>query len=193
MRLPFFGKPRTRASVTDRLIDMAHAAASGGASMTSAADSAGAAVAAQLYAGALGGATIKSKVDFAPGWLAGLARDLILRGESLYATETGENGLSLVPVETWDISGGASEASWSFRCDIASPNGNQTRTLPREGLCFFRWAVDARKPWKGISPLQAARGMSSLAAKSAQSLSIAVCRSLHARNTPPGKRRRHKP
>ena len=167
MRFPRFMRPQRRESVTDRLIAQSVSAAMG-APQPAPADSAGAAVAAALYAGALGNANIKAQVDFQPDFLSSLARALVLRGEALYAIESDR---SLIPCETWDISGGAAESTWSYRIDIATPDGNKSMRRPREGVCHFKWAIDSRKPWKGISPLDMAKGMSSLAAKSAQSLS----------------------
>lgn len=159
-------RPRKRESATDRLIAQSVSAALG-APQPTASDSAGAAVAANLYAGALGNSTIKSKVDFAADFLPGLARELIMRGEALFAIESDR---SLTPVAMWDISGNANPASWVFKCDIAGPGGNETRSIPREGVCFFTWASKPSARWKGISPLDAAKGMSSLAARAPQSL-----------------------
>ena len=166
MRLPW-SKPRRRAAVTDALVNQIQAAATGGGNAASVSESAGAQIAATIYSGALGGASIQSSADFAPDFLSSLAIDLILRGESLYAIEADR---SLVPVASWDITGSAAPATWTFRCSIDSPNGTRTRMIPRAGVCFFTWRTNTRKPWRGISPISAAKGMATLAAKSAQGL-----------------------
>ena len=166
MRLPGFLRPQRRESVTNKLINAAVAQASG-FPMPNPADSAGAQIAANLFSSALSGASIKSQVEFPPDFLYSLARELILRGEACYAIEADR---SLTPVSMWDISGNANPASWVFRCDISGPSGVMTRTIPYEGVCLFTWQTKPSARWKGISPLEAAKGMSDLASRSARTM-----------------------
>lgn len=136
--------------------------------MPSAADSAGAQIAATLYSGALSNATIKSSVSFQPDFLARVARSLILNGESVWVIQKDR---SLLRVTDFDVRGGPEESSYIYSVNIPSPSSTITKVVPREGIVHFKWATDEHQPWRGVSPLDMAKGMSSLASKSAQSLS----------------------
>ena len=99
-----------------------------------------------------------------PACLALIARDLIRRGESVHAIEVERGAIRLAPVGSWDVRGGPDERAWWYRCDVFGPSGNLTRFVPSGAVVHARYAVDASRPWYGISPLGWARATGALAA-----------------------------
>ncbi len=98
-----------------------------------------------------------------PAFLALVARDLIRRGESLHAIEVTENGLSLQAVGSWDIRGGPDESDWAYRLSRYGPSGTTTSYRPSDAVLHFRYAVDSARPHRGLSPLQWANRLGTLA------------------------------
>jgi len=99
-----------------------------------------------------------------PGFLATVGRELIRCGECVYALDTANGRLNLLPASTWDVYGDPSPDSWEYRCDLVGPNGHDTRTLPASGVLHFRYAVRPDRPWEGLGPLQVANLAGRLAA-----------------------------
>ena len=73
-------------------------------------------------------------------------RQLVRRGECLFAIKTGEGRLRLIPVGSWDVTGDADPATWRYRCDTFGPSGNQTGVLPAESVIHARYGVDPAGP-----------------------------------------------
>ena len=92
-----------------------------------------------------------------PSVLSLAARDLIRRGESVFAIEVERDRLMLRPAGSWDVRGGPRESSYWYRLDLFGPSGNETRFVPGASVLHFRYAVDPSRPWTGISPVQWAR------------------------------------
>lgn len=89
-----------------------------------------------------------------PSVLAIIGREWIRNGEAVFTIEVSEAGrVRLLPVSSWDITGGALPESWSYRCDIQGPTTHETRQLMAEGVIHTRYAVDPRRPWKGLNPI----------------------------------------
>lgn len=92
-----------------------------------------------------------------PDRLALIGRDVMRRGESLHVIDVGADGrLSLLPVGSWDVQGGAAPASWWYRCDLFGPSGNETRLVPGSAVVHVRYSVDPARPWFGVGPVQVA-------------------------------------
>ena len=124
--------------------------------------------AAGLYAAAFAGARLTPEnpmtAGLTPGCRALMARDLIRRGESLHGIEVEGGAIRFRPVGSWDVRGPADERAWWYRVDVFGPSGNETRFVPAGAVVHARYAVDASRPWHGISPLGWARATGTLAA-----------------------------
>ena len=70
------------------------------------------------------------------------------------AIEAGNGALRLIQAHTWDIAGGADSRTWRYTLDLPGPSGNETRSLPAEGVVHCRFNSDPATPWKGASPFQ---------------------------------------
>ena len=168
MRLWPFGKrePEKRESMpfTDAVVAALTAQASGqGVGSASAIAALEAAVA--LYASAFAAAKVSPAVPaLKPSTMALIARDLVRRGESLFAIDVDRGMVKLLPAGSWDVRGPWRESAWWYRLDLFGPSGNVTRFLPGAGVAHFRYAVDPARPWLGISPLGWARATGTLAA-----------------------------
>ena len=99
-----------------------------------------------------------------PSILASVGRELVRRGESLWAIDVRRGEIELRPAGSWDIAGGSNPKSWVYRLDLFGPSGNETRVYPAASVLHFRYASDPERPWHGISPLGYARATGKLAA-----------------------------
>ena len=89
-----------------------------------------------------------------PDVLATIGRALIRRGEIVYTIDVGiATGLRLSPAASFDVHGGAEPDSWTYRVELAGPDSTTSRNIPAAGLVHIRYAVEPRRPWRGISPL----------------------------------------
>ena len=125
--------------------------------------------AAGLWARSLAAATITTPAGapvpaLAPDVLALIGRDLIRRGESVFAIEVEDGAPVLRPAGSWDVRGPWRESEWRYRLDLFGPSGNVTRFLPAASVVHVRYAVDPARRWHGLSPLQWARSTGTLAA-----------------------------
>ena len=121
--------------------------------------------AAGLYARAFAAATVEpAHPAITPSVLALIARDLIRRGESLFAIEVEAGAPVLIPAGSWDVRGPWREVDWWYRLDLFGPSGNVTKFVPADAVAHFRYAFDPARPWLGLSPLQWARDTGVLAA-----------------------------
>ena len=99
-----------------------------------------------------------------PAVLALIARDLIRRGESVFAIEVEGAAPVLRPAGSWDVRGPWREAEWFYRVDLFGPSGNVTRFVPSATVVHARYSVDPSRPWLGLGPLDWARHTGALAA-----------------------------
>ena len=99
-----------------------------------------------------------------PSVLNSIGRSLIRKGESIYLIDTSRGRIDLSEAVTWDVQGGASPSTWTFKVDLPGPSTQTRRTVAYSGLVHFKWAYETASPWKGIGPLQAASSTGRLAA-----------------------------
>ena len=99
-----------------------------------------------------------------PAVLALIARDLIRRGESVFAIEVEGAAPVLRPAGSWDVRGPWREAEWFYRVDLFGPSGNVTRFVPSATVVHARYSTDPSRPWLGLGPLDWARHTGALAA-----------------------------
>ena len=162
-------KPEKRSSTyTDAIIETILASAGGAATVsaaTTAAFEAGAGLVSRMFAGASVVSSPGVAKVLPPSVLALVVRNLLVRGESIHLIEVDRSGLRLVPVGSWDISGGALPESWFYRLDIFGPSSSATRIVSSASVLHFRYAADPAAPWRGLGPLQLARGGARLLAE----------------------------
>ena len=167
-----FRRTETRSSATDQLLAALLARATGNTPATVTATGAVEA-AAGLYGRAFAGATMEGPEAFTraltPSVLATIGRELIRRGEAVFAIGVGmESGLTLTPAGTWNVTGSA--ASWRYRVDLAGPSGTETRELAAAAVLHPRYGVDPARPWAGLGPIQFASIAGRLNAETANAL-----------------------
>lgn len=169
---PFRRKVEARQSdgaYQDSVLRLIEAEAAG----TAADDGATAAVeaAAGLLARSLAGAMVEGP-DMARNTvtrpvLAQIGRDLIRRGESLFAIRGAGD---LIPCASWHWEGGHDPASWRVRATAYGPSGSTTWNLPAASVVFVRWGGDPGSPYLGKGPLRYASMTAKLASQTERSL-----------------------
>ena len=92
-----------------------------------------------------------------PGLLSMIGRELIRSGEIVLLIEADAAGVRLIPVSTWDVSGGYSPDSWRYQCSLSGPTREITRTVAGASVVHVRYATEPARPWKGLAPLGVAR------------------------------------
>ncbi|MCY4064817.1 MAG: phage portal protein [Rhodospirillaceae bacterium] len=89
-----------------------------------------------------------------PEILAWIARQALTRGEAVAAVAVDGGRVALHPAAAHDVHGqGQDPASWRYRLDLASPDGQRTAILPAEAVLHVRYSCDAATPWRGVGPL----------------------------------------
>ena len=122
-------------------------------------------IASGLWARAFASAELSSPIPaVTPSVLASIGRELVRRGESLWAVDVRRGQITLTPAGSWDIAGSANPESHVYRLDLFGPSGNETRLYPSASVLHFKFASDPARPWQGISPLGYARQTARLAA-----------------------------
>jgi len=120
--------------------------------------------AAEIAAGVIGRAFASATIDVAwarPETLAAIARDMLIRGESVYVLQGGE----LLGASTHEIIGGPSPRTWRYRVQLAGPSGRvQETSIGADRVLHARYSVDRGTPWIGVGPFQRASYASTLAA-----------------------------
>ena len=99
---------------------------------------------------------------------AGLVgRSLIRHGEVVFYIDVDDAGvLNLLPACNVEIKGSAAEASWRYSLNVNGPSkSRKMKGVEASGVCHFRYAVDASKPWIGVGPLQVAWAAGRLSAE----------------------------
>ena len=124
----FRKQPETRASATDVLVSAIQASAAG-ISTGNASAIAALEVAAGMWSRAFAAARVSPQTlatrAITPAVLAGVGRELILRGQSLHALMVERGQVRLDPVGYWDIRGDSpNEDDWIVRCEFYGPTGS---------------------------------------------------------------------
>ena len=166
MRWPWDRTEKRQAAggFTDALV-AAIVARAGGASVGEPNAIAALEVAAGLWSRSFASAELSTAIPaVSPTMLASVGRELVRRGEALWAIDVRRGEIELRPAGSWDVAGGATPSSWAYRLDLFGPSGNETRIYPSASVLHFKYASDPERPWHGISPLGYARATGKLAA-----------------------------
>ena len=143
------------ASYTDVLAALLVARAEGTAidpAATAALESAAGLVSRAFAVATIGPAGVRT-MALTPSVLACAGRELIRRGEAVFLLDVSGGRVQALPASHWEVRGGGVPASWWYRLDMPGPDVTQTVTVSGDGVLHFRFAVDPRRPWEGISPL----------------------------------------
>ena len=90
-----------------------------------------------------------------PSVLGAMGRALIRRGESVWQIVVVDGRLTLRPASA-SITGGPDPTTWRYLISTPGPSTTTTLTVPADGVVHVIHETDLMKPWKGISPLDAA-------------------------------------
>ena len=100
-----------------------------------------------------------------PAALAAIGRDLVARGESVWAVSIEAGRPVLTRAAAYEIRGaGTRRDDWRYVLEIAAPDGVRRRSLPSLAVAHFTWSTDAARPWRGVGPLRRANLSADLAA-----------------------------
>ena len=168
MRWPWGGKTEKRQQVggaySDAIISLIQSRA-GGNSVGEPGAIAALEVAAGLWARGFASAELDPPIAaVSPSVMSSIGRELVRRGESLWAIDVRRGQIGLRPSASWDIVGSSDESSWVYRLDLAGPSGNETRIYPASSVLHLKYASDPERPWAGVSPWSYARQTARLAA-----------------------------
>ena len=108
----------------------------------------------------------RATASITPSVLAIIGRELVRRGQAVFAIKMVNGVVVLVPIGTWDTRGPWSESDWTYRVDMFGASEHETELLPSAGVVDLRYSVDPATPWVGQSPLSWARLTAQLAANS---------------------------
>ena len=96
-----------------------------------------------------------------PEVLGQMGRELCLNGEAVFKIDVDGGRVSLIPANTWDISG---SADWTYKLSIAQPSATVTETVDGVGVVHIRDGSSVSEPWKGRGLLQLGKDAVRLAA-----------------------------
>lgn len=177
MNWRFWRRAAESRSYTEEAIERGLAIAQG--RNPEAAQIAAAQYAATLLGRALAGAEIEADPIiarlFAPPVLDQIGRSLVTRGEIFYDLAFGRQ-LQLIPAVFNDCRGEADPASWVYDLDVYAPRGTLAIRRPAAAVLHFRYATSPIEPWRGQSPLAAAKHSADLAASVESKLAAEIGR-----------------
>ena len=106
-----------------------------------------------MFTGAFAVADVSPALPaLSPDYLAGVARRLIVTGNSLDAIQVNGDGLALLPASTWDVTGPPDPARWRYILDLPGLSRDETIRTSRDGVIHCRIG-QGKYPWIGRSPL----------------------------------------
>ena len=86
-----------------------------------------------------------------------IGRAMVEHGEAIFALDFSD-GLTLLPASNATISGGPNPASWTYELTLSGPSTTLTRRpLLSSAVLHLFYAIGARNPWRGISPIEASQ------------------------------------
>ena len=120
-----------------------------------------------LWSRALSVATVKpmrgTLAPVTPDVLGIIGRDLATSGSSVWKISVDGGNVFLTPAASWDLTGPADEPGWRYHLHEQGPSGSTSEYRPSDSVLHFRINVEARAPWRGVSPLRRAASTADLA------------------------------
>ncbi|MYC27947.1 MAG: phage portal protein [Nitrospira sp. SB0662_bin_26] len=160
---PFTSKKKVErrdVSYSDELVNYIVAQAGGSTAFQSAIETAAVESCAGAYARAFAAAMVSPSdnlrtMPVTAAMLSMTVRELIRKGEIVFALEAGDMGLTLVPCSSFTVeTGDYPERTWMYRVDLPAPTGWVSRLVSADSVLHFKYACDPRTPWRGLSPLR---------------------------------------
>ncbi|MYE06625.1 MAG: phage portal protein [Chloroflexi bacterium] len=125
----------------------------------------------ETAAGMVGRAFAAAEVDgdlgaLTPSVRESMGRGFVLRGEALFALDVAGVGVVLLPATSALIEGGPIPATWQYR-SLMLPGPTRTISETRTAPAVFHVRVNAdpRRPWEGVSPVEASPATAGLLAR----------------------------
>ena len=87
-----------------------------------------------------------------PRVLETIGRELVRRGEAVFAIEGAPRAMRLAPAGTWDVRGGDDPATWWYRLDLFGASDHRTRLVAAPGVVHARINTDPVRWWLGRAP-----------------------------------------
>ena len=171
---PFNRTEIRESSFTDTLVSQIVARAGGAVSARPTATGA-----LEACAGLIGRAFSAASVDgpamltapITAAFLNLIGRELVRRGEVVFHVDVPQDALELTPAADWDVTGGCVPDEWFYRLNLAGPSATTTiGHREASGVLHFKWAYEPARPWRGLSPIQAAALAGRLSAETAKAL-----------------------
>ena len=90
-----------------------------------------------------------------PPLLVDMIRRVLVTGNAVYVIDVdADGGLSLIPAQSFQVSGGYRPSSWVYRIELPRPSGDPlVRSIPAEGIMHVKVNASRGSPWSGVSPL----------------------------------------
>ena len=93
--------------------------------------------------------------------LAMIARQLLALGNAVFEIYADPDGIGLLPIATYTVTGGVRPSSWTYNFKQQRPNGASdldldalpTLVRPATGIVHVRYMPRPEAPWRGVSPL----------------------------------------
>ncbi|MYK02923.1 MAG: phage portal protein [Gemmatimonadales bacterium] len=115
-----------------------------------------------------------------PTFLASVGRGLVADGEAVYWIDALAGPLSLRPADSWDIDGDYRRESWRYHLSLPGPSYTSELRADGADVLHFQYGWDARQPWKGVGPLQAAGASLRLAGSLDAKLGLEIANAVNA-------------
>ena len=171
---PFNRHENRESSLTDALV--AQIVASSGGAVSARPIATGAL---EACAGLVGRAFSAASVEGPPiltaaitaAFLNQVGRELIRRGEAVFNVDVPLDALTLTEAADWDVQGDYDPQAWTYRLNLSGPSRLTTiGNRPAAGVLHFQYAHEPARPWRGLSPVQAAFLAGRLSAETAKAL-----------------------
>lgn len=166
-------KTRSNGGVTAAQVEIARQRATG---TLKAGGYSGAESAIGLISRAFGAVTVQTRSGLisdalTPAFLSNVARVTATCGEALYAIRVRNGTLQLLPVNTFDVTGGLYPSSWMYQINLEGPSGSATQSVSAAEVLHFKYSQAKAEPWRGQGPLQLASVSDELARNITEALS----------------------
>ena len=162
-------------SFTDALVQQIVSQAAGGTTATATATGAleaAAGIVARCFAVARVDGPANLAAAVTPAVLSTIGRSLIRGGELVLTIDVDLDGrVRLSPAADFDVTGDHDPSTWFYRVNLAGPSRYTTRSVvPSASVVHVRYQIDAKRPWRGVGPLQSAALAGRLSAETAAAL-----------------------
>ena len=158
------GRPESRSSYADLVLNQVEAAATSGG-VIAAADG-GVQQAAGAISRMLSLATVDAPADLilTPHTLAAIAFDLVRSGESLWLLDVSKTGrIELLRASVATVFGGPRRENWIYSLNISGPTVTSNVKALASEVLHVRVNAGPERPWQGVSPLGQASATGRLA------------------------------